>query len=92
MEEDTEILSAIEKESHERETIANELQKRIRENESGRTSSEEELQSMINKELGELKGMIGRESRERKEEDVDIIKALNRFTMQMQSSLDVIRA
>lgn len=47
---------------------------------------------MINKELGELKGMIGRESRERKEEDVDIIKALNRFTMQMQSSLDVIRA
>ena len=84
------MTNAIENESTEREQIARELREHITGNERQRSQMEQELQLKVQKELMELKGMIERESKERKVEDDEIVMALNRYTQQLQSSLSVI--
>lgn len=84
------IFGAIEQETNEREQISFELQTRIEENERLRSQSEYDLQSNIQNEMSELKGMIDREKLERKMGDEEIISALNTYTQQLQTSLSVI--
>lgn len=84
------IYGAIEKETTEREKIAYDLQTRIDDNERLRNQSEMDLQSKIQNEIEELKGMLDREQQERKSGDDEIVVALDRYTKQLQSSLSVI--
>ena len=84
------IFGGIEKETNVREQISQGLQTRIEENERLRSQSEYELQSKIQNEMLELKGMIDREKQERSLGGDEIINALNRYTQQLQSSLSVI--
>ncbi|KAL7534929.1 hypothetical protein ACHAWF_004994 [Thalassiosira exigua] len=81
------IFGAIEKETAEREQISQRLQARIEENEQLR---EHELQEKIENEMEELRGIINREKQERRLGDDEIIKALNYYTEQLQTSLTVI--
>ena len=50
----------------------------------------QELQSKLQNEMDELKGMIDREEKERQLGDEEIVNALERYTQQLQSSLSVI--
>lgn len=84
------ITSLIERESQERERQAEELQCQITQNEVERSAKEEGLRNRIQGELSGLRDMIEREGRERKVEDDEIVRALNRYTQQLQSSLSVI--
>ena len=84
------IFGAIDKEKSEREHISQGLQARIEENERQRTQNEQELQSKLQTEMDELKGMIDREEKERQLGDEEIVNALERYTQQLQSSLSVI--
>ena len=84
------IFGAIEKETNQREEIVYGLQSRIEENERQRTQNEQELQSKLQTEMDELKGMIDREEKERQLGDEEIVNALERYTQQLQSSLSVI--
>jgi len=84
------IFGAIEKETNKREEIVYGLQSRIEENERQRTQNEQELQSKLQTEMDELKGMIDREEKERQLGDEEIVNALERYTQQLQSSLSVI--
>ena len=84
------IFGGIEKETTVREQISQGLQTRIEDNERLRSQSEYELQSKIQNEMLELKGMIDREKQERLLGDDEIINALNRYTQQLQTSLSVI--
>lgn len=86
------ILRAIEEETNIREEISEGLQCRIEENERLRSQSEYDLQSKIQNEMSELKGMIDREKMERKIGDEEIIGALNTIADQLQTSLSVISA
>ena len=84
------IFGAIENETNKREEIVYGLQSRIEENERQRTQNEQELQSKLQTEMDELKGMIDREEKERQLGDEEIVNALERYTQQLQSSLSVI--
>ena len=84
------ILGAIQKETREREEISIGLQERIENNERLRSQSEQDLQSRIQQEMMELKGMIERERQERIMGDDEIITGLNGYVESMQSSLSVI--
>lgn len=84
------IFGAIENETNQREEIVYGLQSRIEENERQRTQNEQELQSKLQTEMDELKGMIDREEKERQLGDEEIVNALERYTQQLQSSLSVI--
>ena len=84
------IFGAIELETNKREEIVYGLQSRIEENERQRTQNEQELQSKLQTEMDELKGMIDREEKERQLGDEEIVNALERYTQQLQSSLSVI--
>ena len=84
------IFGAIENETNKREEIVYGLQSRIEENERQRTQNEQELQSKLQSEMDELKGMIDREEKERQLGDEEIVNALERYTQQLQSSLSVI--
>ena len=84
------IFGSIESETNEREQIVYGLQSRIEENERQRTQNEQELQSKLQNEMDELKGMIDREEKERQLGDEEIVNALERYTQQLQSSLSVI--
>jgi len=83
-------FSATEKETTIRDNMSQRLQMRIEENERLRSQSEHELQSKIQNEMSDLKGMIEREKQERALGDDEIIIALNKYTQQLQSSLSVI--
>ena len=84
------IFGAIDKETTEREQISQGLQTRIENNERLRSQSEYELQSKIQNEMSELKGMIDREKVERQMGDEEIIEGLNGYQELLQSSLSVI--
>jgi len=86
----SEIFGSIENEMLEREGISQGLQTRIEDNERLRSQSEHDLQSRIQNEMSELKGMIDREQQERKLGDEEIILGLNEYTARLQSSLSVI--
>lgn len=86
----SDIFSSIEKETTEREGISQGLQTRIEYNERLRSQSEYELQSKIQNEMSELKGLIDREQQERQLGDEQIIMGLNEYTERLQSSLSVI--
>ena len=84
------IVASIEKETIARESVSEDLQSRIDDNERQRSQSELDLRTRMQNELTDLQGMIDAEKQERHSEDEEIILALNRYTDQLQNSLSVI--
>ena len=81
------ITDAIEKETVLREDTSKELMERITENEQSRAQSEYQLQVRVQKEMEELRDMIEKETRERKEDDDLIHSSLKDYAKQVESSL-----
>ena len=83
----TYITDAIEKETVLREDTSKELMELITENEQSRAQSEYQLQVRVQKEMEELRDMIEKETRERKEDDDLIHSSLKDYAKQVESSL-----
>mmetsp|Transcript_11697 Transcript_11697/g.17091 ORF Transcript_11697/g.17091 Transcript_11697/m.17091 type:complete len:292 (-) Transcript_11697:194-1069(-) len=85
-----ELTDKWEQETLERQKDAEELKARLEHHESHRAKADEDFDSLISSELMALKESLQAESSERKEEDDEIVAALNRYTENLQQSLSML--
>lgn len=77
-------------ETTERNEVLNELQTRITNIETSTKDSDDEFEKLIATEIQGLKDDLQRETNERKIEDDEIVKALNRYTENLRNSLSML--
>ena len=57
-----------------------------------RDKAEERFQTFFEKEIHQLHNTLGREKEVREREDDEIVEALNRYTIKLQTSLQIINS
>lgn len=87
---DAQLHEALRSETETRENVGEELGAKIDATEQGRVVADEQYAQLIDSELRDLKILVDRENVERREEDDQIVGALNRYTEQLRASLSVI--
>lgn len=85
-----ELTSRWTKEGEERVADTEELKRRLKVHESNRAKADEDFESLIVRELRELRMDLDKEKNERKVEDDEIVEALNRYTENLQKSLSTL--